>query len=138
MRKETKEFLDKYGRFVNSVTSIESRNTEAFIERLRVLRDQGCDAARLDTAAIGMPAEASEFSEIVKKILFQGKPYDDERIAHMKKELGDVMWYWMQGCIALNLDPVEVIEENIKKLESRYPGGKFDIYKSENRSANDV
>jgi NTP pyrophosphatase (non-canonical NTP hydrolase) len=85
-----------------------------------------------------MSAEAGEFMEIVKKITFQGKPYNDENIYHMKRELGDVMWYWAQACMALDLDPYDVIEENVRKLESRFPGGKFSINDSENRQAGDL
>lgn len=90
------------------------------------------------TACLGLAAESGEFIEIVKKITFQGKPLNDENVYHLKRELGDVMWYWINACRALNLDPYEVIAENVKKLEARYPGGSFDVFYSENRKQNDL
>lgn len=134
----SENFLSQYLKFVDAVTSDPSKNKEAFLERINTLYDQGCDVARLHTAADGLSAEAGEFMEIVKKITFQGKPYDADNIFHMKRELGDVMWYFANACMALDLDPYDIIEENIRKLESRYPGGKFDISRSENRKAGDL
>ena len=55
----------------------------------------------------------------------------------MKRELGDVLWYWIQGCIALGYTPEEVMQENIKKLEKRYPNG-FEVARSENREVGDI
>lgn len=134
----TEKYLNQYTGFVDAVTSEPSRNKEAFLARIGELYDQGCDVARLNTAAAGLSAEAGEFQEIVKKIMFQGKPYDDANVFHMKRELGDVMWYFAQACMALNLDPYEIVDENIRKLESRYPGGKFEIARSENRKEGDL
>lgn len=131
-------FLNEYTRFVDGVTSDASKNKAAFLDRLGSLYDQGVNVERLLTAACGMSAEGGEFMEIVKKILFQGKPFDDANVFHMKRELGDVSWYWAQACLALNLDPYDVLQENICKLESRFPGGKFEIAKSENRKAGDL
>lgn len=132
------DFLHQYLQFVDGVTSTPSKNKEAFLARISELYDQGCDVSRLHTAADGLSAEAGEFMEIVKKITFQGKPYNEENVFHMKRELGDVMWYFANACLALNLDPYEIIEENVRKLESRYPGGKFDIQRSEVRKAGDL
>jgi NTP pyrophosphatase (non-canonical NTP hydrolase) len=87
---------------------------------------------------MGLSSETGEFMEIVKKMLFQGKPLSDETLFHLKRELGDVIWYWVNACRALDLDPNEVIAENVKKLESRYPGGSFDPYYSENRKTGDL
>jgi len=92
----------------------------------------------LMTGSIGLTAEAGELIEIVKKMLFQGKPLTQENLFHMKRELGDIMWYWINTCRALELDPNEVIAENVRKLEARYPGGRFDVYHSENRKENDL
>jgi len=131
-------FLHEYSRFVDGVTSEASKNPNAFLSRLSELYDQGCDVERLLTAACGLSAEGGEFMEIVKKIIFQGKPYSEENRFHMKRELGDVTWYWANACMALGLDPYEVMRENIRKLESRFPGGKFEISKSENRKAGDL
>jgi NTP pyrophosphatase (non-canonical NTP hydrolase) len=92
----------------------------------------------LITACFGLAAESGEFIEVPKKILFQGKALTNDAVYHMKRELGDVMWYWINACRALNLDPNEVIAENIRKLESRYPGGQFDAFYSENRKDGDL
>jgi len=133
----TKKFLDEYKGFVDAVTSDQSKNTEDLINRIRELEAAGINPARFLTAGVGLASEGGEFDEILKKMLFQGKPVTDENIFHLKRELGDIIWYWMQACMALNLDPVEVIEENIRKLEARYPGG-FEAWRSENRKANDL
>ena len=37
-----------------------------------------CNVTQLMTAAFGLSAEAGEFTEVVKKIVFQGKPYNEE------------------------------------------------------------
>ena len=134
----SENFLNQYHGFVDAVTSQPSKDKEAFLARISELYDQGADVARLHTAADGLVAEAGEFMEIVKKITFQGKPYDEANIFHMKRELGDVMWYFAQACMALKLDPYDVIEENIRKLEARYPGGHFEITRSEVRAEGDL
>lgn len=131
-------FLNQYLKFVDAVTSEPSRDKEAFLGRINELYDQGCNVARLHTAADGLVAEGGEFMEIVKKITFQGKPYNEDNVFHMKRELGDVMWYFAQACMALKLDPYEIVEENIRKLEARYPGGHFEISRSEVRKAGDL
>ena len=144
--------LNKYKEFVKAVTSAESKDLTSFMDRLDRLdanyeaygpngeMQHGPDAnlPLLLTAAIGLGAESGEFQEIVKKMLFQGKPFNGETHFHMKRELGDIMWYWINACNALWLDPNEVIAENVKKLEARYPGGHFDAYYSENRKAGDL
>jgi len=132
--------LEKYSKFVEAVTSRESNNYDYLAPRINELRngDPNINPSLLLTACLGMAAEAGEFIEIPKKIFFQGKPLTDENIFHMKRELGDIMWYWFNACRALDLDPNEVIAENVKKLESRYPGGTFDPYYSENRQDGDL
>ena len=131
--------LNKYQDFVKEVTSTESNATMAFNQRLIDLEvETGVNMSLLLTAAIGMAAEGGEFSELPKKVCFQGKPLDEDTIFHMKRELGDVMWYWINACRALNLDPNDVIAENVRKLEKRYPGGSFDAYYSENRQEGDL
>ena len=129
--------LNKYKDFVKAVTSTESNNTVALSRQLESL-DNRVNIALLLTGSIGLASEGGEFSEIVKKCVFQGKPMDDDTIFHMKRELGDIMWYWINACRALDLDPNEVIAENVKKLEARYPGGSFDVYYSENRQEGDL
>lgn len=138
MEKESRQFLENYSDFVDEVTSQPSQSVEAYIERLRDLEKQGINMARLDTASTGLTAESGEFAEIVKKMKFQGKEYNEHEHFHMKRELGDIMWYMIQACIALNIDPVDVILENVRKLEKRYPGGKFDPFYSENRKEGDL
>jgi|TARA_R100000084_G_C4620401_1_gene132841 NTP pyrophosphatase (non-canonical NTP hydrolase) len=131
--------INDYGKFVDSTTSSESKYTGDLIMRLTTLQTQHKDIAwsRLMTSAIGMLAESGEFAEIMKKILFQGKVMNEDNRFHMKRELGDVLWYWIQGCIALGYEPEEVMKENIKKLESRYPNG-FEIARSEKREEGDI
>ena len=128
--------FDKYTQFVNSVTSTASQDADAFIYRLQEL---GGDVAiqRLLTAAVGMSAEGGEFMEIVKKMIFQGKPASEDNLEHLKIELGDVLWYVAQACMALNISFEEVADMNIKKLEKRYPEGHFAEFYSENRKAGD-
>jgi len=132
--------LNKYKEFVDAVTSKESSSNDAFSSHWATLNntDRDINLPRLLTASMGLGAEAGEFTEIIKKIMFQGKPLDQDNIWHMQRELGDVMWYWMQGCMALNIDPNEVIQMNIDKLKSRYPGGEFDAHYSENRVKGDL
>jgi NTP pyrophosphatase (non-canonical NTP hydrolase) len=128
--------LKEYSEFVDKVTSEESKDKQAFQERLDSLSAN--DVPRLLTAALGLSAESGEFTEIVKKLVFQGKPLSDETRTHMIKELGDVMWYWTQGCMALGVDPNEVINTNKEKLMARYPAGEFEVAKSENRKEGDI
>jgi NTP pyrophosphatase (non-canonical NTP hydrolase) len=131
--------LNKYKEFVDAVTSDESKNNDNFTNRwVTLVNQRDADIPRLLTASMGLGAESGEFTEVVKKILFQGKPLDADNIFHMQRELGDIMWYWMQGCMALNIDPNEVIQMNIDKLKARYPGGDFDAHYSENRQDGDV
>lgn len=129
--------LNRYSEFVFTVTSQPSKNLEDFIQTLEDLNLR-VNAPLLLTAGIGLASEGGEFNEIVKKMFFQGKPLNDDNIFHMKRELGDIMWYWVNACNALGLDPNEVIAENVRKLEARYPGGSFDPYHSENRKEGDL
>ncbi len=128
----------KYLDFVNQVTSQESKDGVAFVNRLRDLEGDDCEIHRLLTAAVGISAEGGEFMEIVKKIIFQGKPYSEDNIRHMKIELGDVMWYLAQACMALDTDFNELMEMNVEKLSARYPEGAFNVYRSENRKQGDL
>lgn len=130
--------LKKYEEFVKAVTSPESNEIMELYYRVQRIQNLGYNISLMMTSAIGLGSETGEFQEIVKKILFQGKPLDEENVFHMKRELGDIMWYWVNACRALNLDPNEVIAENIEKLKSRYPGGEFDAYYSENRKEGDL
>ena len=127
----------KYEKFVDAVTSDSSKDFVALADRLVELDRQGANIERLTTAAVGMSAESGEFLEIIKKMVFQGKPWTNDNREHLIIELGDVMWYVAQACMALDISFDEVIKGNIKKLEKRYPGGHFDISDSENRAADD-
>ena len=136
MTDEQKKFND-YAKFVISTTSEESLSTFKLAEKLvRLGRETNTEWSQLLTASIGMQAESGEFSEVIKKIIFQGKPYNEDERYHLKRELGDVLWYWIQGCTALGYTPQEVMEENIKKLEARYPNG-FEVVRSEVRADGD-
>ena len=133
----TSNFDSKYVRFVSQVTSEESKNGVAFVNRIRDLEEQS-DIHRLLTAAVGMSAEGGEFLEIVKKIIFQGKPYNEDNIRHLKIELGDVLWYVAQACMALDISLDEITDMNIDKLSKRFPDGHFSEYYSENRQEGDL
>ena len=144
--------LNKYSEFVQAVTSQPSNDLTTFmdtLDRLDANYELDADAGMMKhgpdvnlplliTACLGLAAESGEFIEIPKKIIFQGKALTEDNVFHMKRELGDIMWYWINACRALNLDPNEVIAENVKKLESRYPGGSFNVFNSENRQAGDL
>ena len=135
---ETKSVdFDKYAIFVDGVTSDPSKDYQSFIESLDNLDGEGANIQRLLTAAVGLSAEGGEFMEIVKKMVFQGKPWNDDNREHLIIELGDAMWYVMQACSALDVSLEDVVAKNVEKLKKRYPGGEFDVYKSENRSVDD-
>lgn len=130
--------LQAYQSFVEEVTSPETNHLSDFSKRVDVLDETEVNIPLIINSALGLSAEAGEFTEIVKKCVFQGKPLDADTIFHAKRELGDVIWYWMNACRSLNLDPNDVIAENVNKLTKRYPGGAFDVYQSENREENDI
>lgn len=140
--------LNKYSEFVEAVTSRDSNDLASFINRLDYLDGMWDDKLEekgptinvplLLTSAIGLGSESGEFQEIVKKLFFQGKPLTEETVFHMVRELGDIIWYWTNACRALELDPNDVISENVTKLKARYPGGDFDPFYSENRKEGDL
>ena len=129
---------EKYLEFVQEVTSAPSTNYVDLVQRMNLLEAEDADVCKLLTAALGLTAESGEFTEVVKKIVFQGKPYNEENVFHMKRELGDICWYLAQACMALDTTFDEVIEMNVDKLKARYPGGEFDVHKSENRKEGDL
>ena len=129
--------FNKYALFVDGVTSGSSKDYQCFIESLSSLDGKGANIERLLTAAVGISAEGGEFMEIVKKMVFQGKPWNDDNREHLIIELGDIMWYVANACIALNVEFDDVVRGNVKKLEKRYPGGSFSIEKSERRKRGD-
>ena len=129
--------FDKYSHFVDAVTSDCSKDFVSLADRMGELDRQGANIERLTTAGVGLAAESGEFLEIVKKMVFQGKPWNDDNREHLIIELGDTMWYVMQACMALDVDINDVIRRNVAKLEKRYPSGSFDVEKSEHRRAGD-
>ena len=135
MTVDTEKYLD----FVHDVTSTESLDYAALLTRMNKLElEDDCNLPQLLTAALGLTAESGEFTEIVKKIILQGKPYNEDNVFHMKRELGDICWYIAQACMALDTTFDEIIEMNVEKLKARYPGGEFDVHKSENRKVGDL
>ena len=130
--------LDKYLNFVDGDTSDPSKDFESFIDSLKLLDRKGSNINRLTTAAVGISAEGGEFMEIVKKMVFQGKPWDEHNREHLIIELGDVLWYVAQACMALEVSVDDVVARNVEKLKKRYPGGEFDVYHSENRREGDL
>ena len=130
---------DKYIEFVRQTTSPASSDFAQLLARMTELEaENDADVPRLLTAALGMTAEAGEFTEVVKKIILQGKPYTEENVFHMKRELGDICWYIAQACMALDTNFREIMEMNYEKLSARYPEGAFDVYRSENRVEGDL
>jgi NTP pyrophosphatase (non-canonical NTP hydrolase) len=141
-----------YGTFVETLTSTTSKDLTSMMNRLDELdanyESYGSEGEYMHgpninvplyfTSAMGMCSESGEFMEIAKKCLWQGKEFSEETKFHAKRELGDIIFYWMQACRALGFDPNDVIAENVKKLEARYPGGKFDVFYSENRKEGDL
>ena len=129
--------LHKYVDFVDAVTSDPSKDFKSFIESLHNLDREGANINRLTTAAVGISAEGGEFMEIVKKMVFQGKPWNADNREHLIIELGDVLWYVAQACMALEVSFDDVVAGNVEKLKKRYPGGEFNVYHSENRAEGD-
>ena len=130
--------FQKYSEFVNAVTSDASTDFLALSDRLVELDEKGANIERLLTSGVGINAEGGEFLEIIKKMIFQGKPFNADNKKHMIIELGDLMWYVTQACMALEVSLDEVVARNVAKLEKRYPGGSFDVYYSENRAEDDL
>tara|TARA_Y100000114_G_scaffold67927_1_gene62256 strand:+ start:1566 stop:1973 length:408 start_codon:yes stop_codon:yes gene_type:complete len=129
--------LNDYQEFVDEVSSDATKNLDDFIDATEIVDEQGVETSRLLTACIGLSGEVGEFNDIVKKCIFQGKEMDEDTVTKLMSELGDVMWYVAQGCLALGTDIEDLIDINTAKLEKRYPGG-FDEFRSENRAEDDI
>ena len=129
--------FERYEEFVSAVTSEASTNFVDFADRIGDLDRQGANIERLLTAGVGINAEGGEFLEIIKKMVFQGKPWNEDNREHLIIELGDVMWYVAQATMALDISFDEVIETNVNKLKKRYPGGEFNVHNSEVRVVDD-
>ena len=131
------DLLNDYQEFVDEVSSDATKNLDDFIDATEIVDEQGVETSRLLTACIGLSGEVGEFNDIVKKCIFQGKEMDEDTVTKLKSELGDVLWYVAQGCLALGTDIEDLIDINTAKLEKRYPGG-FDEFRSENRAEEDI
>jgi NTP pyrophosphatase (non-canonical NTP hydrolase) len=131
------KILEQYVRFVDTVSSDPTKDTDNMVECIGIMEEQGVNVSRLLTASIGLSGEVGEFNDIVKKVLFQGKEVDEDTIRHLRSELGDICWYMAQACMALNTSFEEVIDMNIAKLSDRYPGG-FDALRSASRKEGDI
>ena len=128
----------EYSKFVDAVTSDESRDFLAFSDRIVSLDEKGANIERLLTGAVGINSEGGEILEIVKKLVFQGKKWNEDTVHHLKRELGDLQWYVVQCLLALDTDIEEIIGMNVDKLKARYPGGEFSSWYSENRQEGDL
>jgi NTP pyrophosphatase (non-canonical NTP hydrolase) len=85
-------------------------------------------------ACLGLSGEVGELNDMIKKWVFHEKELDE---THLKKELGDVMWYVAMMCQSMGWELDDVLQMNIDKLIARYPEG-FDVFKANNRQAGDV
>jgi len=85
---------------------------------------------RLLHAAVGLSGESGELLDIVEKHVFQTHSLDKEEV---KKELGDILFYFQLMCNVLGTTIEEVKQGNIVKLTKRYPNQKFDPERSKNR-----
>lgn len=81
----------------------------------------------------GMSGEIGEIHSIFQK-RYQGHNIDAE---HLKKELGDLMWFITEFCTAYGWNLEDIMKTNIEKLEARFPDG-FEAEKSLNRAEGDV
>ena len=131
------KILEQYVRFVDTVSSDPTKDTDNMVECIGIMEEQGVNVSRLLTASIGLSGEVGEFNDIVKKVLFQGKEVDEDTIRHLRSELGDICWYMAQACMALDTSFEEVLDMNIAKLSDRYPGG-FDALRSASRKEGDI
>ena len=130
--------LEEYTDFVDQVTSEASKSSDKMRERINYLNSKDIEMSRLLTAGIGLSGEVGEFNEIIKKIMFQEKTFDVVANEHMRRELGDIMWYLAQACLALKVDLVDIINGNKEKLSKRFPQRQFNEKFDANRNKRDV
>jgi NTP pyrophosphatase (non-canonical NTP hydrolase) len=128
----------KYIEFVRQTTSPASSDFNKLIERMQELDEEGVKLTHLLTFALGASAEMGEAVEIIKKCLFQGKPFNEDAKIWISKELGDVLYYIGQFCIAMDISFEEIMQINYEKLSARYPEGVFSVHRSENRVEGDI
>ena len=109
-------------------------------ERLGTLVDASIDCIDIPdfggmvNGCFGLAGESGEVLDIVKKWIFHEKGLD---IDHLKKELGDVMWYVAMICESAGFALDELMKMNIDKLKARYPHG-FDTYLANHRQEGDI
>ena len=133
----SQKLIEEYMDFVDKVTSEASKSSDKMNERVEYLNSNGVEVSRLLTASIGLSGEVGELNEIIKKILFQAKTYDSVTHEHMKRELGDILWYVTQACLALNIDLLDVMKANKDKLSQRFPNNQFRKNDDINRKSGD-
>lgn len=128
----------KYVEFVKQTTSPASSDINVLIDRIKELDNEGVKLTHLLTFALGASAEMGEAIEIIKKCLLQGKPFNEDAKIHLTKEMGDVLYYIGQFCIAMDISFEDIMQINYEKLSARYPEGVFSVYRSENRKDGDI
>lgn len=128
----------KYIEFVKQVTSPASSDVNVLIDRIKQLDSEGVKLTHLLTFALGASAELGEAVEIIKKCLFQGKPFDENAKRHLLLETSDSIFYICQMCIAMDITIEDIMQANYEKLSARYPEGTFSVYRSENRREGDL
>ena len=101
-------------------------------EAAKTVSENGFD---LRIASLGLCGEAGEFADLVKKSTYQGHDLDKE---HLKRELGDIMWYMALAATIIDCDLEDVAETNIAKLRARYPKGHFESQNSKVRKEGDI
>lgn len=100
----------------------------------RTIRKDMLDWEIESHALHGMVAEIGELHSIYQRV-YQGHPADD---VHMKKELGDILWFLAEYCTARGWELSEIAQMNIDKLLARYPGDGFEAERSLHRKAGDI
>ena len=94
----------------------------------------GEDTGTILNACLGLSGEVGEFNDMIKKWIFHNTPLDKE---HVKKEIGDVMWYVAMMCESFGFSLDDVMQTNVDELIARYPDG-FDTYRANHRAKDDV
>ena len=134
----SQKLIEEYTDFVDKVTSEASKSSDKMNERIEYLNANGVEVSRLLTASIGLSGEVGELNEIIKKVIFQAKTFDTVTHEHMKRELGDIIWYVAQACLALNIDLSDIIMTNKDKLSNRFPLKRFSVNNDRDRKARDT
>ena len=135
---DTEEYFEKYGKFVDFVTSEGGKSDKEFAKNFAELSKLlNGNFSRFDHAVTGLTGEAGEVADIWKKIKFMGLEYNEQTKEKIIKELGDICWYLMTAALALNIPFEEIIDKNIAKLEQRHPHGYSAVYLQRKKGDND-